>query len=548
MKRNKKEVISANGKYTANRKTWKQEIRRNWPLYVLILPSFVLAVIFCYIPMGGLVMAFQDYKPWLGITGSEFVGLDNFRQIFEFSESYQAIINTVIIAVSKIVLGLIVPIIMALLRFVYGKNIFFARRYVTDWDIADDEPYLIIELDRDYLQKIKSMVLGQGAGGTFLLLPDGESLFSVNDREAELFRAIKGKEPEAAYEVTVSRKKYQIVESKAVGNGIRLVTYYPIREMLRPVRNITGLTNIVLVPLMLVGLFLLMMYYKNILLQLKIITEKLKEVEGGDFNTRIDEVPDNEFAYVFQQFNRMVERIRKLLSSTLKEQQLRNQAEQRQLQLQIHPHFLYNSLSYIVTVADRPKAVTEMAAHLADYYRYCTKKKSVTTIAEEVAYARAYLSIMAMRKNIDYTINVPDELGKVQIIPLLLEPVIENAIEHGIEERENAKHIFMKIYRLPGKCIRFEISDDGNGMTDAQISKLMERLARKERKEEESVGLWNVNQRLVNYYGKSAGLRFGKSMWGGLTVSFTIEPENPPGSRMDTQLISDDFLGKGGYE
>ena len=102
-------------KYIVHKRTCKQEIQRNWPLYVLLLPSVVLAVIFCYAPMGGLVMAFQNYKPWLGITGSEFVGLDNFKQIFVFKESYQAIINTLIIAISKIVLGLIVPIIMALL-------------------------------------------------------------------------------------------------------------------------------------------------------------------------------------------------------------------------------------------------------------------------------------------------------------------------------------------------------------------------------------------------------------------------------------------------
>lgn len=96
-------------------KTWKQEIRHSWPLYVLLLPSLILAVIFCYIPMGGLVMAFQNYKPWLGIFGSEFVGWENFKQIFAFRESYQAIINTLIIATAKIILGLIVPIIMALL-------------------------------------------------------------------------------------------------------------------------------------------------------------------------------------------------------------------------------------------------------------------------------------------------------------------------------------------------------------------------------------------------------------------------------------------------
>lgn len=101
--------------YVIAKKSWKQEVAHNWPLYVLLLPSIILAVIFSYIPMGGLVMAFQNYKPWLGISGSEFVGLENFRQIFAFKESYQAIINTLIIAVSKIVLGLIVPIVMALL-------------------------------------------------------------------------------------------------------------------------------------------------------------------------------------------------------------------------------------------------------------------------------------------------------------------------------------------------------------------------------------------------------------------------------------------------
>lgn len=97
------------------KKGWKQEAAHNWPLYVMILPSFVLAVIFCYVPMGGLVMAFQDYKPWLGISGSQFVGMDQFKQIFMFKESYQAIINTLIIAVAKIIFGLIVPIVMALL-------------------------------------------------------------------------------------------------------------------------------------------------------------------------------------------------------------------------------------------------------------------------------------------------------------------------------------------------------------------------------------------------------------------------------------------------
>lgn len=94
---------------------WKKDAKRNWPLYVLLLPAIICVIIFNYAPMGGLVMAFQDYKPWLGIMGSEFVGLDNFKQIFAFKDSIQVIINTIIIAVWKIGLGLIVPVITALL-------------------------------------------------------------------------------------------------------------------------------------------------------------------------------------------------------------------------------------------------------------------------------------------------------------------------------------------------------------------------------------------------------------------------------------------------
>ena len=201
------------------------------------------------------------------------------------------------------------------------------------------------------------------------------------------------------------------------------------------------------------------------------------------------------------------------------------QAELEPLQLQINPHFLYNSLSYIVTVAEEPDAVRGMAVHLSRYYRYCTKKKMITTIKEEVSYARSYLEIMAMRKRIRYNIDMPQDIGELPIIPLILEPLIENAIEHGLEGCESAKQIEIVIRWTSDQDVSFSISDDGEGMTKEQIAVLRERISRKERKEEESVGLWNVNQRLINYYSKSAELGFKRSRWGGLTVYFTIQPE-----------------------
>lgn len=137
----------------------------------------------------------------------------------------------------------------------------------------------------------------------------------------------------------INGQKYQILEAAPTLNGLRMITYYLLREMLRPVRNIAGITSGFLAVLMLVGLLFMILFYKNILLQFKILTEHLKQVENGNFETQITELPNNEFAYVFEQFNRMVERIRHLISSTLKEQQLRNQAEMRQLQNVLHKNF-----------------------------------------------------------------------------------------------------------------------------------------------------------------------------------------------------------------
>jgi putative aldouronate transport system permease protein len=94
---------------------FKTEISKSWPLYILLLPSIICVIIFHYAPMGGLAMAFQDYKPWLGILKSKFVGLDNFAMIFQFEESVKVIVNTVVISVWKIVVGLIFPVIVSLL-------------------------------------------------------------------------------------------------------------------------------------------------------------------------------------------------------------------------------------------------------------------------------------------------------------------------------------------------------------------------------------------------------------------------------------------------
>lgn len=406
------------------------------------------------------------------------------------------------------------------------NEVYYCHKYETKWATDDDEPYLVIRMERDWLYRIKNMASGFDGGGTLCLYGDEESLFAVDSEGEQIQDKMKELDVEPGMqELRIGKGRYQVVTSGIAENGLTLVTYYPLSKMLLPVNNMTYITGGLLLVALVIGALYLKMYNRNILLQLNMLTYKLKRVEDGDLTTQITELPDNEFYYVFDQFNHMIVRMNELFDETLKEQELRMQAELEQLQLQINPHFLYNSLSYIVTVAEEPDAVRGMAVHLSRYYRYCTHKKMITTIKEEVSYAKSYLEIMAMRKRIRYTIDMPKQIGELPIIPLILEPLIENAIEHGLEGCESAKQIEIVIGWMPDRAVTFAVSDDGEGMTKEQIAVLKERISRKERREEESVGLWNVNQRLINYYSKSAALGFRRSRWGGLTVYFTIRPE-----------------------
>ncbi|WP_379129017.1 ABC transporter permease [Paenibacillus sp. sgz500958] len=90
-------------------------LKKTWPFHAMLLPAMIFLILFSFIPMGGIVMAFQDYKPWLKISGSEWVGLDNFRYLFERQDSMQVIWNTLIIAVLKMIFNLLVPFVFAIL-------------------------------------------------------------------------------------------------------------------------------------------------------------------------------------------------------------------------------------------------------------------------------------------------------------------------------------------------------------------------------------------------------------------------------------------------
>lgn len=305
-----------------------------------------------------------------------------------------------------------------------------------------------------------------------------------------------------------------------------MISYFDIEAFMGPVRWINGLTFFVTFLILLLGMLIMYLFYKDILSQLDILILKFRKVENGDLTTRIENKSNNEFRYVFEQFNQMVTGVDRLLLSLNSEYQRRDTAERKQLQAQINPHFLYNSLFYIISVANDPNATRAMATNLAEYYQYRTRAKDLVLLEEEVGFARSYLSIMAMRKSIFYEIHVAEELLDEMLLPLLIQPLLENAIHHGIEEKEGAHRVSLSIYQLDSGY-EISVEDDGKGLDDKAIIQLTKQINQTHRKDGQSIGLWNVNHRLINFYGSNARLRIEKStQLGGLKVRFKMQGED----------------------
>ena len=274
------------------------------------------------------------------------------------------------------------------------------------------------------------------------------------------------------YLIQVSQENYNLEAFVLVSQSLLTATQKTL------IRTLLIIMGAMILAIMVIVLFVSQWMTKPV----EEMSSTITRIKDGETQLRVQPVGwSQELTTLGTEFNEMLDRMQVMAQEALQHKMLVERTEYKMLQAQINPHFLYNSLSYIVTVAEEPDAVRSMAVHLSRYYRYCTQKKMITTIKEEVSYARSYLEIMAMRKRIRYSIDMSQDIGELPIIPLILEPLIENAIEHGLEGCESAKQIEIVIGWAPSRAVTFAISDDGEGMTKEQIAALKERISRKER-------------------------------------------------------------------
>ncbi len=255
------------------------------------------------------------------------------------------------------------------------------------------------------------------------------------------------------------------------------------------------------------------------------LVDAFREVENGNLTVKLSHVSGDEFGYLFDHFNEMVEKLSGLIDQVYKQKLLTQRAELKQLQTQINPHFLYNSLFIINTMArvgdDHLVAFSEL---LGKYFRFITRNGAdMVPLREDVKHAQTYAAIQQMRFSKRLVITFPDcpQPLAARLVPrLILQPILENAFEHGVGKRQQAGQIRVS-YAYDSEHLEIQVEDNGQHLTDAQLAQMTQGLT-DTAETMEITGMMNIHRRLRLVYGAESGLTIGRSALGGLNVTLTI--------------------------
>lgn len=267
---------------------------------------------------------------------------------------------------------------------------------------------------------------------------------------------------------------------------------------------------------------------KAITQPIRTLQNSMNKVEKGDFEQAlVPETAKNEIGALSNSFNLMTLQIQSLIAQNIEEQRLKRKSELKALQSQIKPHFLYNTLDSIIWMAEAEanKDVVLMTSSLAKLLRQSiSNDNELVPIRGEIEYTKSYLTIQQMRykDTLDFKINVDNEILDYTIVKLTLQPLVENAIYHGIKFKEHMGTVRIG-GSIMGEDIIITISDNGIGMNSEQLKHIFDN---KHKSSSSGVGINNIQERLQLYYGERYGLIFESYENNGTTVYVRIPANN----------------------
>lgn len=269
------------------------------------------------------------------------------------------------------------------------------------------------------------------------------------------------------------------------------------------------------------------------------LRSSMQAVESGDFDISADVTSNNEIGDLARDFNIMIARIKELVQRSAEEQEEKRKSELLALQNQITPHFLYNTLDSVIWMAEskQHEEVVHMVSSLARLLRLSiTRGDELVSIRDEMEHIRSYLTIQKLRyrDKLDFRIDVDQDIARLQVPKVILQPLVENAIYHGIKNKETGGCVTVS-GSIRDRTVCLQVADDGIGMTTGQRESILRTPVPPSgtdspRRRHSRVGVYNVNERIKLYFGTGYGLTFHTNNGSGTVVEIRLPVVHPGAS------------------
>lgn len=386
---------------------------------------------------------------------------------------------------------------------------------------------ILIDMKLDIIQAIvESVSLGK-SGFIFIMDENGGVVYSpVNPIVYRISGDwMEGRSGKVIRQV--NELEYQMIYNTFPEFDWRIVGVFPLKESLQVVADIQFYTVIIALVTLLLA-FMASWYFTNAIVRpVGKLRSLMKKVEEGELHLRFPSKTKDEIGQLGNSFNHMVQEIDNLIHLVYLEQREKREAELKILQAQIKPHFLYNTLDTIQWMAQDRDAddIVDIVVALTHLFRISLSKgREVIPLSDEIQHVESYLIIQMARyeDKLSFDIDIPQELQTLSVLKIILQPLVENAIYHGIKEKLSKGTIRIHGSAEDNKLV-LVVEDDGVGFEAERLIQMNESFhAIRQSGEDRGYGLYNVNERIKLSYGSGYGL--------------TIESERGQGSKIVVKL------------
>ncbi len=380
---------------------------------------------------------------------------------------------------------------------------------------STEQGILLIDIRYGSLQQILENIILGSEGYLYMVDGSGELIYHPKMQLIETGWASENIAAATGYRDGSYREEYEgemrNINVKFVGyTGWKLLSVTPEKGL--SLSNLKMRLFVVFV----VASFLLALVLINAFISSR-ITDPIQEleksvnaIEAGELDAKVYTGGSYEIQHLGRSIGEMAKRIKTLMQDIVTEHESKRKSEFDTLQSQINPHFLYNTLDIIVWMIEneQKQEAVKVVTALARFFRISLSKgKSIIPVRDELEHVRNYLMIQQMRfKNkFTYVIEAGEDVMELACLKLLLQPLVENAIYHGMEFMDGDGEIRVRVFRREDS-LWFEISDNGLGMTKEQAEGLLTEKPQVRSGKGSGIGVKNVNERIKLYFGKPYGL------------------------------------------